>query len=434
MISRSISLKVGTLVLVGALVATLTACGGNGGDDPGGTGKAEETATTTAEPTPTNDPDEVQVVTGQVPADAASQMAALAEPLFPLAVESAEQPVNPAYSPLSVYLALGLVANGASGQSAEEFAALLGGDLDKVNQLAAGVMTEYVTTSDGPTLAVANSLWLNLNFTVDPGFEETAKAVFRAEATSLDLQAEGKERINTWVAEKTNDLIQAIIDEVNDQAVAYLVNALYFKGTWKEQFSEGATQDQSFTLADGTTVQVPTMVVTDLYAPYFKTDAGEGIILPYEGGRFAMALYMPAGGLDQISWNGQEIASWLATAEDVDGIDLYLPKWESNLSVKLNEPLQALGLVTPFTGGANDLVGIGTTNSGQPIFVSEVAHKTVVKVDEFGTEAAAVTSIGMDAMAAPVEPIQVHFDRPFAYAIVDLDTGLPLFIGQVDNP
>jgi len=373
------------------------------------------------------------VVTGQVPADAAAQMAHLSEPMFPLAKAGADQAVNPAYSPLSVYLALGLTASGASGQSAQEFAALLGGDPDKVNQLAAGVMTEYVTTGDGPTLAVANSLWLDLIFTVNPDFEQVAKAVFRAEATSLDLQAEGKDRINAWVEQMTNGLIEQIIQQVPVDAVAYLVNALYFKGTWATPFVSELTKDQSFTLADGSTVQVPTMMASGLDADYFKNEAGEGIILPYEGGRFGMVLTMPNDGVDQITWDGTQVVGWLGEAKPHAGIELYLPKWESELTADLTEPLQSLGLVAPFSG-SDDFAGLGTTADNEPIYISEVAHKAVVKVDEYGTEAAAVTSVGMVREAAPTEPIMVHFNQPFAFALVDLTTGLPLFLGQVDNP
>lgn len=434
MISQKTRIAASTTVLAVVLGAALVACGSN---DPigtvGGTGQAGGEVTETEAPTPTASEEPVQVVTGQVPADAAAQMAALSEPLFPLAVAGADQAVNPAYSPLSVYLALGLVANGASGQSAQQFADLLGGDTDKVNALAAGVMTEYITTGDGPTLAVANSLWLDNAFTVNPDYSVAARAVFRAEVATLNLQTEGQERINAWVEQMTNGLIEQIVEQVPPGALAYLVNALYFKGAWAEEFIPELTDNQSFTLADGTVVQVPTMLATDLYASYFKTEAGEGIVLPYKGGRFGMLMVMPAAGVDQVSWDGTQVAAWLAATEGYAGIELYLPKWESELAVDLTDSLKSLGLVAPFEGSGEDLVGIGTAG-GRAGQITEVAHKAVVKVDEFGTEAAATTSAGMAMAAPPTEPVMVHFNRPFVFALVDRDTGLPLFLGQVDNP
>jgi len=402
------------------------ACGGSG-ELIGG---AEQTGSTTKEAEPSGP---VEVVTGQVPADAAKQMAALAEPLFPLAVEAGDESANPAYSPLSVYLALAMTANGASGVSADQFAALLGGSPDQVNALAAGIMTEYITTGEGPILSLANSLWLDDSFTVNPDFEQQTRAIFRAEVATLDLQTEGKERINQWVDQKTNNLIDQIIERVSEYAVAFLVNALYFKGEWATQFEDYATSNSSFTLADGTDVSVPTMYADDLYVPYFNSEIGEGIVLPYVGDRFGMLLVMPADGVDQVTWDGNQLATWLAAGEQFGGIDLYLPKWESEFSVTLNQPLKDLGLVAPF-GIGGDLAGIGTAAAGAGLAISQVAHKTVVKVDEAGTEAAAVTSVGIDAMSAPLEPVIVRFDRPFVYAIVDLDTGVPLFLGQVNNP
>ncbi|MCL1897369.1 MAG: serpin family protein [Micrococcales bacterium] len=423
--------QISAILATSFLALALAACGGDSGNNNGGgDGPGDQpVAPTTTAPAPP-----VEVVNGTVPADAAAQMAALAEPLFPLAMAEADSAVNPAYSPLSVYLALAMTANGASGQSAEEFAQLLGGTREQVNALAAGVMTEYVTTDDGPILSVANSLWLDNQFTVDPAFEQSARALYRAEVASLDLVTEGKDRINAWVDEKTNHLIEQIVEQVSEYAVAFLVNALYFKGQWQTQFEEYATADQPFTLLDGTKVQVPTMFLSGLYAQYFKSEDGEGILLPYEGGRFGMLLVMPATGVDQVTWDGQRLVNWLGQTEGFEGIDLYLPKWESELSASLIDPLKSLGLKAPFEP-SGDLAGIGSAD-GVDLVISEVAHKTVVKVDEAGTEAAAVTSIEIDAAAAPapVEPVIVRFDQPFVFAIMDLNTDLPLFLGQVTDP
>ena len=165
---------------------------------------------------------------------------------------------------------------------------------------------------------------------------------------------------------------------------------------------------------------------------YGKAVGPEGVVLPYLGKRFGMLLVMPAGGVDKVSWDGTNLATWLGAAKEHNEMQVNLPKWESNLAADLTGPLQQLGLVTPFVAGTSDLAGIGTVDGASPC-VSGVQHKAVVKVDETGTEAAAVTSVGIVAMAA-VHFTEVSFNRPFVFALVDLWTGVPLFLGQVNNP
>ena len=396
--------------------------------EPLGGGSAGQPVAAVSPTTPatTPAPESVQLVIGTVPKDAGAQVAALAEPLFPLVVAAADSATNPAYSPLSVYLTLGLVANGASGQAAEQLDALLGGPVDVVNKLAAGVMTEYVNTNAGPKLVVANSLWLADWVTVNPAFANQAQAIFRAEVTSLDLVNQGKEQINQWVAQKTNQLIDEIVGDLQPDTIACLVNALYFKAAWQLPFSLKDTENRPFTLADGTVVEVPTMYGHH-WVEAFSTDTADGVVLPYAGERFGMVVALPAEGVDQISWDGSQIASWLAAADTEHGvINVYMPKWESQLSADLVEPLEQLGLTEPFDPATYDLAGI--TEPGG--FISEVAHKAVVKVDERGTEASAATNANMLLSMGS----DIRFDRPFVYAIVDLETGLPLFLGQVNNP
>ncbi|MCL2803386.1 MAG: serpin family protein [Micrococcales bacterium] len=431
MVTRSGKLR--TTITTGALATgllfALTACGSS-------PARTLNTAIPHGTDRPTSTGGIGTMVKGPLPTNSGQQMAQLSEPLFPLVLAAADpSPANPSYSPVSVYLALALTGNGARGNTASQFEQLLGGGIEQINEIATGMMTEYVTAADGPTLSVANSIWLNTGFELDPAFFETARSVFRTEPTVLDLQAEGKDKINAWVYDKTNHLIQQIVDRVTPDAVAFLVNALYFKGAWVTPFDEAATTDEPFALLDGSTVQAPTMVASDLALPYFKSDSGEGLVLPYEGGRFAMLLVMPAGGPGNVAWDGQAIASWLTAAQERDGVELHLPKWESETSAKLAGPLMDLGLIDAFTDAA-DLTGLGQAAPDAPLVISEVAHKAVVKVDEAGTEAAAATSVGVRAGAAlpGAEPVVVRFDKPYVFAIVDLDSGVPLFLGQVTNP
>ena len=244
--------------------------------------------------------------------------------------------------------------------------------------------------------------------------------------TSLPLATQGKEKINAWVSQNTNQLIEEIVGDVSPESLACLVNALYFKGSWLLPFALNDTEDLPFTLADGTIVEVPTMYGHH-HVEAFSTDTASGVVLPYVGERFGMVVTLPTGGVDQITWDGSQIASWLAAANTDNGtINVYLPKWESELAADLIEPLGQLGLTGPFHPGTADLSGISEPSG----WIGEMTHKAVVKVDERGTEAAASSSAIMLASMGS----DIFFDRPFVYAIVDLDSGIPLFIGQVDDP
>jgi serpin B len=414
-------------------LALLTACAT--GANPGGDGTASGTAKGTDAGSPAPAP--VKVKEAEMPSDAGSKLATFAEKLYPGYLEAAAgagTAANQVYSPLSVYLALAMTANGAKGETAAQFMELLqADDLEAVNGLAAGVMSDYAKLGKEVALSVANSAWLDDQFEIDPAFEQTAKSVYRAEAVNLDLQGkDAPDRINQWIDQKTNHLIDKMVGQISPETVSMLVNALYFKGDWVKPFLEEDTKPAKFTTAAGQQVEAPTMSGRSQAAKFFQGDGATGVVLPYAGNRFGMLMVMPDAALDQLTWDGRQLSTWVGRLQEGQ-VKVVMPKWEASTAVvPLVETLKTLGLTLPF-GDQADLSGLAVAEKG-PQNISGVDHKAVVKVNEDGTEAAAATVVSIDTMALPPEPVTLTFDRPFVYAIMDMDAGIPLFLGQVTDP
>jgi serpin B len=403
--------------------------------------------------------------TSEVPADGVDPMAWFGERLFPLVMQYSEGVENPVWSPLSVYLALGMAADGARGETAEQFAAVLAGDREAVNAAAAALLEDYAQfNGEGgaeipegaieelraalegmedrePVVRVADSIWVDDEFQVKDEFAADMADVFHAEAVAANLQdPKTVERINSWVADHTEGLINQILrQEDTDQLAVFLANALYFNGEWTYPALAEDTAPADFATGSGETVQADMMAFDKSGGGYLRLEDGtEGALLDYRGGRFAMLAVMPAGGVDAVRWDGAAVAGWLGQMQGKPHplLTVKLPRWEADSgALKLIPVLQAAGLEAPFDcgGGAADLSGVG----GDPgeLCVSGVSHRAVVKVDELGTEAAAATGLTAINTSMPSgDPVTVTFDRPFVYSIVDTETGLPLFLGVVNNP
>lgn len=435
---------VAALVALG-LAGSLAACSGDqAGDVPSPKGA-------TASPPP-RDPVTVDVT---LPAGV-DPIAWLGERAFPLVAAQDTGNPNPVYSPLSVYLAFGMVADGARGNTASQLAQFMGADPLTVNQAAQAIIEAYAgytaeaaaeaaeaaeeTGQDiPPVVRVANSLWADDNMTLLQAYLNDAATYYQAELANLDLQdtAAALEAINGWVDDKTEGLIDSILVDLDPAARLVLLNALYFKGTWSKTFETYLTQKGDFTLASGEVVQADFMSQSGELLSYFDlADGTQGVVLPFAGGPFAMVLALPAGGVDTVTWDGNQLKTWLDAAAYTQ-VNLRLPKWEAATgTINLIPVLEELGVTDLFDSAKADLTGLGAADGGNNLYVSDAAHKAVVKVDENGTEAAAVTAVVVAEAAGMVDdnPIKLSFDRPFAYAIVDTDTGVPLFLGAVGNP
>ena len=350
------------------------------------------------------------------------------ESSFPADLFAAVQSDSPnkSLSPVSVEYALGLLRAGADGTNRDQLDKLLEGvDFGQWNET-------LTTVGNGPVIEVANSIWFDTSVTPSKTYLDTVKKDLNAESRTLDLPTtEAMDTINSWVCEKTHELIRSILDEpLDDDAAAVLINALYFKGDWRVPFEQAGTHDQAFLSRDGKEAQVPFMHDTRDGMLYIDAETCRGVALPYKGdqGWYMLAL-LPKDGRTADSLAGEDFGALLAGAQG-SYVRLALPKFTIEGSYDLTTPLRELGLTAAFEGGFSPM---GFCSKG-PIVLSRVLQKTYLRVDEEGTEAAAVTAAVGKANAFPgPQPVEVTFDRPFLCCLWNDQLGQPLFLTAVNE-
>ena len=348
-----------------------------------------------------------------------------------------EPGVNTLLSPLSISLALSMTANGAAGDTLAEFEALLGADVDTVNANAASLLAEYRDLGGSTVSNLADSLWLDDSLEANELFLSRCTAFYDAGLYQADLATEQTRRaVNGWVEENTGGMIPEILTEVPaEDAALLLVNALYLKNAWEHEFDPVNTREDSFYAADGTGTVTDFLSNGIRQEQYFRTEDAAGVVLPYDDGRLAFAAVLPDGDLD--AWlenlDGGTFPALLKSAEDTRLL-LRMPKFEAEWGGELSDALAALGLDAAFDPARADFSGLGTTESG-PLFIDSVLHRAKIQVDEEGTEAAAATVVEVRSGGpAPMDYEELILDRPFCYAIVDLERGVPLFLGTFERP
>ena len=354
---------------------------------------------------------------------------------------AAQEAENPVLSPLSAYLCLAMLMPGANENTKAEFEKILGADWDYVSALAADIAAQLEKTGGSTKLDLANSIWTDDDKAViEEEWLKTVKAYFGPDIYSADLPSDGAlKAINKWVNDKTNGMIPKLHDENYDKdTIMVLLNALYMKAEWAHKFDAESTYDREFTKADGSAVTVPFMNMYEAYESYIKTEDAEGIMLPYDDGRLAFIALKPGSGDARgyaSSLTGAKLKELIAAAKADTFVTVNMPKFSTGYSVYLTDALKAMGMTDAFDPFLADLSGAGRGVDG-PLYISYVFQRVKVDVDEEGTEAAAVTEIATaEGCALPAEgPIGLTFDKPFVYAIVDTETGVPLFAGVMENP
>jgi len=337
-------------------------------------------------------------------------------------------------SPLSVSFALGMTSNGAAGQTLTAFQNTLnfaGLTQAQANDYYNNLITNLPQLDPNTTLDIANSIWYRQGFNVLPQFLQTDSTYFHAKIESLDFTNPASvNTINSWVNDNTGGKIPTIISQIPGNAVMYLVNAIYFKSTWKESFDVNATKALSFYLADNNTVQASFMT-GKIDFNYYNDNTVSVYELPYSNNKFSMVIILPAQGtsvnqlatgLNQAQWQ-----TWMAGLKPVNNT-ITLPKFKFSYNDTLNNALTDLGLGIAFSDNAN----FSLINNGVPLKISQVVHKAFVETDESGTTAAAATSVGIVALVATASPPVIN--HPFIFAIREMSSGLILFAGTVNNP
>ncbi len=346
-----------------------------------------------------------------------------------------EEGQNLMLSPLSASTALTMLLNGCNAQTYEQIRDMLGYEgltQDEINAAYKSLVEQLLAVDPEVELSLANAVWYRQDFAVKPPYLQAMDDAFDAEIAALDFfSPSALETINGWASDNTNGKIKKVLNEISPDAVMFLMNALYFKGTWTYQFEKNQTYDAPFTLEEGGTVTVQ-MMKSKIPVKMFPAGQATALELPYGRQNFAMVVVVPDGKLgDYMADFGpqqwEEITAGLDQGAEPMETELMMPKFKFEFEKVLNDQLRSLGMTDAFDPSIADLSGI----SDQQIFVSFVKQNTFVDVNEEGTEAAAVTTIGIDLTSLPGSYI---VDKPFIFAIRERMTNSLLFIGKVERP
>jgi serpin B len=335
-----------------------------------------------------------------------------------------------------------MVANGAAGQTRAEMQKALKTDGLPAGSLNAAFrdLNRQFAGRAAVTLDLANALWFQQDrgLSLQPAFVDDNRKFFQAEVSGVDFGiSETAETINAWADKQTHGKITQIVRfPFPDRTRLILANAIYFKGKWVTPFKPRATRPREFYLPGGQTKQTPMMAQDGRFA-YQENDGFQAVKLPYQGG-LQMELYLPRTNASPVKL----LADLSSRDKGLEGRSqafvqregtVVLPKFKTESTLRLNQPLQALGIRDAFTDDA-DFSGITTD---EKLLISTVLQKTFVKVDEQGTEAAAVTTItmvGSALMRPPDNRFTMVLDHPFLFMISDADTGSILFLGMMNDP
>jgi serine protease inhibitor len=354
---------------------------------------------------------------------------------------------NVVLSPVSAALNLSMVLNGAGGETRQEMLSTLslsGLELSAINEANAQLIKVIRTPARSITLSVADSLWVDSrHVTLRPDYVKHMQAWYDAEMADVDFSNPSvATRINNWGSKETNGRISKVIDRIDPTDLLLLLNAVYFKGQWTHKFDKAQTQQRDFTLASGTVKQVSRMAQSGRF-DYFETPQLQAIRLSFGDGDLVMEVFLPtkSSGLGALEaeLTAEHWTNWQAQYAPRSGT-IELPRFELKSNYRLNEPLRTLGMTRAFQPDVGQLTDMFSSTPGQlptrRFFISSVLQSTYWKVDEEGSEAAAVTTTGIRAaaVARPEQPFRMIVDRPFFCAIEDRRSGALLFVGAIYDP
>lgn len=343
-------------------------------------------------------------------------------------------------SPSSVAIALHMAANGAVGETRNEM-------LDALHSPRAGVrelseanqsfLARLNRKDAGVRMQAANSIWAGEGrVRLIPAFVELSKKHFDAPVRTLDFSNSGAVKtINEWVSKATEGKITSLIDRIPSDAVAYLMNAVYFKGEWQIEFDAKKTERVEFKRADGRRPKVHLMYAKSGFS-YQKEDDFAAVSLPFgKDSDVSMVVMLPDSGKgvkDLLPRLDATMLKETVSAPISEGV-VRLPRFQFRWKKDLAEPLQGLGMKRAFDGKLADFSEMGISPLG-PLYIGRVLHEATIEVNEKGAEAAAATAVEMKAKGEPAPPWELRCDRPFLFAIYDRKTDSVLFVGTLENP
>ena len=340
-------------------------------------------------------------------------------------------------SPLSMQFLLGMILNGAQGATADEICDVLGygaGEIEDVNQFCQSMLEQLPKLDKQTTLSIANAIFVDDGWPLLDSYKSTVGKAYNAKLSNLDFSkgAASAKVINRWCSDQTHGMIDKVLETTDPAMLCYLLNALYFKSQWKEKFNKSNTAEETFTDEAGNKSTVKMMKQNESFS-YQHNDVFKIVRMPYGNGAFSMIALLPQEGktiadaLDEIKESG-----WRETLRSMVhcDVDLWLPRFETKYPIDLNDILSDMGMPTSFTNSADF-----KAMSQDALKLSFVQQDAVIKVDEEGTEAAAISMAGMmkETAAEPGERVVFHADHPFLYFITEASTGAILFAGRYSN-
>ncbi|GKX67939.1 serpin family protein [Inconstantimicrobium mannanitabidum] len=352
--------------------------------------------------------------------------------------QSYDKNENSLVSPTSVYLALGMTANGADGNTLKEFQKLLGKyglntkDLNSYYK----TLAENLTKVNAGKVSISNSIWYNDDKTIDikKDFLQTNADYYNASLYKSNFKSsEIVNDINNWVKFNTGKKIDKIVETVDPKTVMYLINTIYFEEKWENIYETKDVHEGSFQLADGKRKSASFMHSAEI--GYLSDNMGEGFIKHYKDGKYSFMALLPKENISIESYvnslSGESFNKLLKNKAD-EMVVAELPKFKAEYSVRLITTLQKMGLNDCFSIEKANFAPMGSSKQGN-IYIEDVLHKTFISVDTEGTKAAAATKVEMKSGAAPSKHF-IKLNCPFVYAIIDNETNLPIFIGTMMNP
>jgi serpin B len=362
-------------------------------------------------------------------------------------IDSRHPDKNSVISPLSVANVLAMTAAGADGRTLVQLrAALAVEDLDEATtnrgwaDLLADLQSGGPTYDTGTTLYIANALWLQEDRAFAEPFLGVNRDYFGSELREIDLRSPGAaDAINRWVAKNTRGTIDGIVSTIGPDAALYVTNATYFKAPWQVPFNEASTKEEPFTAASGTTVTASMMHLYDEMM-YAEDENVQIVGMPYVDNRFRMYVVLPSKSSsltaleDTLSADG--LNALFDSMEFREG-SLGLPRFTADYRDGLTEILAALGVVDAFDPDTADFSRLSEPGVAGPVWLGGLDHAAYMNVDEYGTEAAAVTSsmvceAGLAEEGPP--PFKMICDRPFLALVVHEPSGMVLFAAAVRDP
>lgn len=342
---------------------------------------------------------------------------------------------NVLISPLSVISALGMTANGARENTLSQMEQVLGISTGKLNTYLSAYL-EQLPENEKYKLSMANSIWFKdiESFTIVSDFLQANETYYHAELYKTPFDNTTLREINDWVKEETDGMITNILNEIPEEAVMYLINALAFDAEWETIYNENQVRDGVFTKEDGTTQDIELMYSTE--HTYLEDQNATGFIKYYKDKRYAFAALLPNEGISvkdyAASLTGESLQEMLTTPTDVK-VRAAIPKFKAEYDVEMSDILKTMGMTDAFDYTVADFSGMGSSTEGN-LVINRVIHKTFIEVDEKGTQAGAATVVEMNVESAMMEPEEiktVYLDRPFVYMLIDFENNLPIFMGTV---